>query len=91
MANPVRSEPYFVPRTRIDTSAFGWPQEPVHYIFPKYNDFLTAAQDEDTGDGSDTATDFLEETLPYLAEVVVQNAILSLSLFKSSSSRLMIS
>jgi hypothetical protein len=39
------------------------------------NQWLAAVQDEDTGDGSDAATNFLEETLPYLAEVVVQNGI----------------
>jgi hypothetical protein len=63
--------PYNVPRTRISIgNTFG--QNAVEIIFPQYHIWLQQCASSN-GDKSVTAQNFLFETLPFLAKVVIQD------------------
>lgn len=67
---------YFNPRTRVDVKAYcrRHGRDPVDFIFPRR--FLwKQEQESDGGDKSKAATAFLDEALPFLAEVAIQDGI----------------
>ena len=63
---------YFVPRTRIAVDTW-WDIDLTRTIFPQYDRWVSEVEDEDIGDDSSAAQNFVYDLLPWLARVVVQD------------------
>ena len=71
-----KNETYFIPRTRVDIQDYcrQHGKEPADLIFPRRNLWLQEKLSVG-GDDSKAASNFLHETLPFLAKVVIQDGI----------------
>jgi hypothetical protein len=74
---------YFVARTRIDVEAWfpGGIDEMILLLFPQYLDWCEQQEDEDTGDDSKCADNFLHGVIKFFAKVIVQDGCFWIDLF----------
>jgi len=70
-----RSDSYFVPRTLVELPVDIFGEDPTEIVFPSINTWRIQQRDPVYGDDSTAATDFLYNTLPFLARVVIQDGI----------------